>query len=87
MTVFAPTNAAFDALDPATRDALLADPEGQLATLLSRHVVAGDRPLADLVDQGTFQSGAGTVTASAAGALVLWKATGRSSRSARSAPP
>lgn len=40
-TVFAPTDAAFGAIDPATLDALLADPTGDLATILSHHVTSG----------------------------------------------
>lgn len=40
-TVFAPTNAAFDALPAGTLDALLADPTGQLADILKLHVLSG----------------------------------------------
>ena len=41
ITVFAPTNDAFEALDPATLDAALADPSGLLTTVLTYHVVGG----------------------------------------------
>jgi uncharacterized surface protein with fasciclin (FAS1) repeats len=41
ITVFAPTNDAFGALDKATLDAALADPTGLLTTVLTYHVVAG----------------------------------------------
>ena len=41
LTVFAPTNDAFTALDPATLDAAMADPKGLLTTVLTYHVVAG----------------------------------------------
>jgi uncharacterized surface protein with fasciclin (FAS1) repeats len=40
-TVFAPTNAAFEALPPGTLDALLADPQGKLTDVLKLHVVSG----------------------------------------------
>ena len=40
-TVFAPTDAAFAAIDAATLDALLADPTGDLATILLNHVTVG----------------------------------------------
>jgi transforming growth factor-beta-induced protein len=40
-TVFAPTNAAFDALPDGTLDALLADPEGALTDILLLHVIDG----------------------------------------------
>jgi len=40
-TVFAPTDAAFAAIDPATINALLADPTGDLAQILLHHVVFG----------------------------------------------
>ena len=40
-TVFAPTNAAFEALPAGTVDALLADPTGDLAGILLYHVAAG----------------------------------------------
>jgi transforming growth factor-beta-induced protein len=40
-TVFAPVDAAFEALDPATLDAALADPTGLLTTVLTYHVVPG----------------------------------------------
>lgn len=39
-TVFAPTDAAFDALGAATVEALLQDPEGQLKQILLYHVLA-----------------------------------------------
>lgn len=40
-TVFAPTDAAFAALDPATLNAALGDPQGLLTTVLTYHVVSG----------------------------------------------
>jgi uncharacterized surface protein with fasciclin (FAS1) repeats len=40
-TVFAPTNAAFDALPAGTLDSLLADPTGALADILKLHVLSG----------------------------------------------
>ncbi|MFN2395044.1 MAG: fasciclin domain-containing protein [Bacteroidales bacterium] len=49
-TVFAPTNAAFDALPDGLLDALLADPEGDLTKVLLYHVVAGDVMSGDLSD-------------------------------------
>jgi uncharacterized surface protein with fasciclin (FAS1) repeats len=41
ITVFAPTDDAFAALDPATLDAAMADPTGLLTTVLTYHVVPG----------------------------------------------
>ena len=41
ITVFAPTNDAFEALDPATLEAAMADPTGLLTTVLTYHVVGG----------------------------------------------
>lgn len=40
-TVFAPTDAAFDALPEGTLDSLLADPTGALTDILTLHVIAG----------------------------------------------
>lgn len=40
-TLFAPTDDAFNAADPATIQAALDDPEGLLTTVLTYHVVAG----------------------------------------------
>ena len=48
-TVFAPTDAAFEALPAGTLDELLADPEA-LANVLTYHVVDGDVMAADLSD-------------------------------------
>jgi uncharacterized surface protein with fasciclin (FAS1) repeats len=47
LTVFAPTDCAFAALDPATLDAALADPTGLLTTVLGFHVVPGDQLSSD----------------------------------------
>ncbi|MDP1877432.1 MAG: fasciclin domain-containing protein [Actinomycetota bacterium] len=41
ITVFAPVNDAFAAMDQATLDKALADPTGLLTTVLTYHVVAG----------------------------------------------
>ena len=41
ITVFAPANTAFDAVDPATLEAAMADPSGLLTTVLTYHVVPG----------------------------------------------
>jgi uncharacterized surface protein with fasciclin (FAS1) repeats len=48
-TVFAPTDEAFAALPAGTLDALLADPTGQLADILTYHVVPGAVLAADVV--------------------------------------
>lgn len=48
-TVFAPTDAAFEALPAGTLDDLLADPEA-LADVLTYHVVDGDVLSSDLTD-------------------------------------
>jgi len=42
LTVFAPTDCAFAAADPATIEAALADPSGLLTTVLGFHVVPGE---------------------------------------------
>jgi uncharacterized surface protein with fasciclin (FAS1) repeats len=42
ITVFAPANSAFEALDPATLKAAMDDPKGLLSTVLTYHVV-GER--------------------------------------------
>jgi uncharacterized surface protein with fasciclin (FAS1) repeats len=43
LTVFAPTDCAFAAVDPATLEAALADPSGLLTTVLGYHVIAGEQ--------------------------------------------
>ena len=49
-TVFAPTDAAFDALPAGTVETLLEDPTGQLANILLHHVYAGNAMSTDLSD-------------------------------------
>ncbi|MEO0651428.1 MAG: fasciclin domain-containing protein, partial [Planctomycetota bacterium] len=51
LTVFAPTNAAFDKLPTAELDALLADP-GALTQVLLYHVVDGQLLAADVLQGG-----------------------------------
>ena len=46
-TLFAPTNAAFEALDPAQLEAFMADPTGDLARILQYHMVNGAVMAAD----------------------------------------
>jgi uncharacterized surface protein with fasciclin (FAS1) repeats len=48
-TVFAPTDAAFEALPPGTVDGLLEDPEA-LADILTYHVVEGEYLAADVAE-------------------------------------
>jgi transforming growth factor-beta-induced protein len=47
-TVFAPNDGAFAAIPAETLDALLADPEGDLTTILTYHVVEGEYLSGDL---------------------------------------
>ena len=47
-TVFAPTDGAFAAIPAETLDALLADPEGDLTTILNYHIVEGEYLSGDL---------------------------------------
>jgi uncharacterized surface protein with fasciclin (FAS1) repeats len=49
-TVFAPTDEAFSAVPKETLDALLADPDGALADVLTYHVVSGKVMSTDLSD-------------------------------------
>lgn len=49
-TVFAPTDAAFNALPDGVLDALLADPSGQLTQVLLYHVVSGSALSSSLSD-------------------------------------
>lgn len=79
-TVFAPTDAAFDALPPGTVDALLADPDA-LAGILTYHVVEGEVLAADVAgldgQQVTTVNGATfTVQVADDGAVTLTDATG-----------
>ena len=50
-TVFAPTDAAFDLIPEETLNAILADPSGQLTSILTHHVHAGLLLSTDLTDQ------------------------------------
>ncbi|WP_305310925.1 fasciclin domain-containing protein [Methanolobus sp.] len=49
-TVFAPTDAAFEALPAGTLDALLGDPQGDLTNILLYHVLSGRVNSTDLSD-------------------------------------
>lgn len=55
-TVFAPVDAAFEALPAATLDAALADPSGLLTTVLTYHVVPGKVTTDQFVDGGTLKT-------------------------------
>lgn len=60
-TVFAPANAAFDALPAGTVDTLLKpESKGDLTTVLTYHVVAGNVDAAALTQQ--IEAGGGTAT-------------------------
>ncbi|MFM7726689.1 MAG: fasciclin domain-containing protein, partial [Flavobacteriales bacterium] len=72
-TVFAPTDAAFAALPAGTVDILLADPTGDLATILTYHVV-GDLALSTDLTDGmiipTLQGDEVVVTINADGVFI-----------------
>lgn len=77
-TVFAPTNAAFEALPAGTLDTLLADPTGQLAQILKQHVMSGavDSEAAIAAAGGTVETLGGPVTVELEGdSLVVGGAT------------
>ena len=71
VTVFAPTNDAFAAMDQATLKKALADPTGLLSTVLTYHVVSGR--LSPEMLAGTHKTLQGTT--------LTVKGSGRTSRS------
>lgn len=73
LTVFAPTDAAFAALDPATLEAVLADPQGLLTQVLTYHVVNGVADSSNIVDGlslSTLNGGNVTFTSNADGLFI-----------------
>ena len=80
-TVFAPTDDAFAALPAGTVDTLLADPTGDLADILTYHVVAGEVLAADVVGLDgqsveTVNGATFTVNVGDDGTVTLTDATG-----------
>lgn len=79
LTVFAPTNEAFESLDPATLEAVQNDTD-LLTTVLTYHVHGGEQLGAqELVDQGsitTLAEGAGELEVTADGETVTVQAAG-----------
>jgi uncharacterized surface protein with fasciclin (FAS1) repeats len=73
LTVFAPTDCAFAALDEATLNAALADPDGLLTQVLGFHVVAGERlsaeDLAGVTELATFTGATLTIEAGSGGEI------------------
>lgn len=57
ITVFAPTNDAFKAMDQATMDKAMNDPKGLLSTVLTHHVVEGRLAPEDLAGTHTTMAG------------------------------
>lgn len=57
ITVFAPTNDAFKAMDQATMDKAMNDPKGLLSTVLTHHVVEGKLAPEDLAGTHTTMAG------------------------------
>ena len=80
-TVFAPTDEAFAALPPGTVDTLLEDPTGDLAKILTYHVVPGAVLAADVSglngqDVTTVEGAALTVNVAGDGSVTLTDAAG-----------
>ncbi|MFM2000002.1 MAG: hypothetical protein RL204_1949, partial [Bacteroidota bacterium] len=72
-TVFAPTDAAFAALPAGVLDALLADPSGELTSILLYHVLSGTVLSTDLSDGQTATTLLGediTVTINGSGVFI-----------------
>ena len=77
-TVFAPTDAAFDAVPKKTLAALLADPNVALKDVLTYHVVAGKVMSSDLTDGQVITTVNGaplTVTIKSDGTVMVGDAT------------
>ncbi|MFL5673408.1 MAG: fasciclin domain-containing protein [Chloroflexota bacterium] len=75
ITVFAPTNDAFAAMDKATLDKAMADPSGLLSTVLTYHVVPGRLTPETLAGKHTTLAGKDlTVTGSGESFTVNGKA-------------
>ncbi len=72
-TVFAPTNAAFAALPAGTLDALLADPMGDLKSILLYHVVGAKVPASEVVqlNKATTVQGSDVTIEVSGGAVIL----------------
>jgi uncharacterized surface protein with fasciclin (FAS1) repeats len=81
-TIFAPANSAFEAIPADQLDALLADPTGDLTSILTLHVVAGQQlSSADLAEIGsvatvngeeiTFAADGGTISVNGGQATVV----------------
>ena len=66
-TVFAPTNSAFAALDPATVEALKVDPQGALTDVLKLNVISGN------VDAAAATAAAGTCVETLGGKVKIEK--------------
>jgi uncharacterized surface protein with fasciclin (FAS1) repeats len=80
-TVFAPTDAAFEALPEGTVETLLEEPEGDLADILTYHVVEGEVMAADVAgldgqDVPTVNGATFTVNVADDGAVTLTDAAG-----------
>jgi uncharacterized surface protein with fasciclin (FAS1) repeats len=80
-TVFAPTDDAFAALPEGTVDTLLEDPTGDLASILTYHVVAGEVLAADVAgldgqEVETVNGATFTVEVGDDGSVSLTDATG-----------
>lgn len=76
-TVFAPTNAAFDKIPAADRNALMQpDMKADLTKILTYHVVPGRLAAADLAAQAAANNGVATLTTVQGGKLTLRDAGG-----------
>ncbi len=64
-TVFAPSNAAFEALPAGTLETLLEDPSGDLTSILQLHVVAGE------IDAAAATAAVGTCVESLGGPVLV----------------
>ena len=71
LTVFAPTDCAFAALDPATLKAALADPSGLLTTVLGFHVIPERLSAADLATKTELTTFTGEVLKIDAGGTTI----------------
>lgn len=76
-TVFAPTNAAFDKIPAADRNALMEPAKkADLTKILTYHVVPGRLAVADLAAQAAANNGTATLTTVQGGKLTLRDAGG-----------